>query len=482
MGFVGRGRELRALQAEFDACVESGEGRFVTIRGRRQVGKSSLVEHWLRGYGGPSVFFEAHGYTETRELERFREVLAGSDLPSAASAVGVTLRDWQAALTLAAAGASPSRPSVIVLDEFPDLCERVRGPDGAPAPSPQEGAVRAAWRELQKRPVVLILIGSDLSMMSRLTSYGSPLFQRPTKQLVVDPLSPLEVSRISGRTGDDALDAYLVTGGFPRLVGLWRSGSLESFLRKELADESSEFVGAAERILDGELPTAVAARTVLSVIGSGERTHTSIANGTGIAGKNLTSPLRTLADKRIVASSLPLSRTRSDARRYHVADAYLRFWLRFIEPISGEIRRGIGATNAARIASQFPDFAGRAIEPLARSALERLAAADDPGLRGTRVVGGFWTKDNRVEVDLVGADTDTPGPSLRIAFVGTIKWRTRAPLDGADIARLEDATGRIAGADRTTPVVAVTRRGVARVARPISVVTAEEILEAFPAE
>jgi hypothetical protein len=64
----------------------------------------------------------------------------------------------------------------------------------------------------------------------------------------------------------------MVTGGFPRTVGLWDRGSLEAFLRGELADPSSEFVGAAERILDGELPSAVAGRTVLSVIGEAQRT------------------------------------------------------------------------------------------------------------------------------------------------------------------------------------------------------------------
>ena len=153
--FVGRGRELRALQAELDACRDTGEGRLMMIRGRRQVGKSALVEHWLEAYDGPSVFFEAHGYTETRELARFRDALTSSSLPSAVQGRGVTFGDWQAALTTAAADASRERPSVIVLDEFPDLCEKGRDADGNPAPSPQEGGIRAAWRTLQKLPFIV---------------------------------------------------------------------------------------------------------------------------------------------------------------------------------------------------------------------------------------------------------------------------------------------------------------------------------------
>jgi hypothetical protein len=318
-------------------------------------------------------------------------------------------------------------------------------------------------------------------MMSRITSYGAPLFQRPTRQLVVEPLPPREVSQLSGRLSEDALDSYLVTGGFPRIVGLWEHGSLEAFLARELADPSSEFVAAAERILDAELPSAVAARTVLSVIGEGQMTHSSIVQGTGIAGNNLGHPLRSLSDKGIIGSALPLSTRRSDARRYHVADPYLRFWLRFIEPIRSQVARGIGASNAARIAHQFPDFAGRAIEPLVRSAIERMCAAGDERFAGARVVGGYWTRDHQVEVDLVGTDRDTPGPKTRIAFAGTVKWRTRQPLDGSDVAALEAALARLPGAGQKTPLVAVSRRGFSGIAGPVAQVTADEILAAFSA-
>jgi AAA+ ATPase superfamily predicted ATPase len=318
-------------------------------------------------------------------------------------------------------------------------------------------------------------------MMERLTSYGFPLFQRPTRQLVVNPLSPLEVSRITGRTGAEALDAYLVTGGFPQVVRRWASGSLASFLRAELSDPSSEFVRGAERILAGELPAAVQARTVVSVIGSGERTYSGIAAGTGIRGNSLARPIAALQDKRSVTSSLPLSGAASDARRYRVADPYLRFWLRFLEPIRSEIDRGIGATSAAAIVRIFPDYAGRAIEPLIRSAIERRIAGGDSRFGGARIVGGYWTRDNQTEVDLVGAERETP-PVRSIGFVGTIKWRSAAPLGGQDVADLERASSRIAGVATGTVVVGVSRSGFTAIARPIVEVTPDEILEAFPAD
>jgi AAA+ ATPase superfamily predicted ATPase len=447
--------------------------------------KSWLVSEFVERYDGPRLFFEAHGYTETRELERFRAALAASSLPSAPLAGGgLAFTDWEGALLAAASGAAADRPSVIVLDEFPDLCERRRGPDGGLLPSPQEGSIRAAWRTLEQMPVVLVLIGSDLAMMERLAVYRAPLYQRPTREMLVPPLSPLEVARLTGRTGADALDAYLVTGGFPRIARLWSGGSLDDFLSSSLADPGSELVHTAARILDAELPVNVNARSILSVIGAGERTNAGISARTGIKTTNLTvpkGPITVLAEKRIIASALPLSTAKSVERRYWIADPYLRFWLRFIEPALSEIERGLGPTVAPSISRDFGDYLGRAIEPLVREALVRLSLAGDPTLHGARAVGAFWTRDNRVEVDLVGADREVP-PAGSVAFVGTIKWRDRAPLTGSDVAALVRSAARVAGVSATTPLVAVSRTGFDRIAAPIRQVEPDEILAAFPAD
>jgi AAA+ ATPase superfamily predicted ATPase len=395
----------------------------------------------------------------------------------------VVFGDWEVALLAAASGATAEHPSVIVIDEFPDLCER-RGSDGTVS-SPQEGSVRAAWRRLEQSPVVLVLIGSDLAMMERLTVYGAPLYQRPTRELVVPPLSPLEVSRLGRRSAAAALDAYLVTGGFPKVVRLWQEGDLAAFLAEAMADPYSDFVRTGSRILDSELPSNVNARSVLSIVGSGERTNRAIATGTGIGTSNLTvprGPLSVLAQKGIVASALPLSVRPSRDRRYRIADPYLRFWLRFIEPSLGEIERGLGPSLAPRIAAAFRDYRGRAIEPLIREALERLSIAGDTTFDGARAVGAFWTRDGTAEVDLVGADRGDP-PVGTIRFVGTIKWRERQRVAGSDIAALIRDAARIPGTAPATRLVAVSRSGFDhRIAAPVRRVSPEEILEAFPAD
>ncbi|MDA8184298.1 MAG: AAA family ATPase [Actinomycetota bacterium] len=483
--FVGRARQLRDLDQEL-VRARRGEGRLVAVRGRRQVGKSRLVSEFVERYDGPSLFFEAHGYTETRELERFREKLSASTLPSAALAGGgVAFSDWEAALLAAASNASRETPSVIVIDEFPELCERGKNDDGTIKFSPQEGSVRAAWRTLERLPVVVILVGSDLSMMESIAVYGAPLYQRPTREMLVPPLSPLEAARLSGRSGAEAIDAYLVTGGFPRLVGSFRDDSLEDFLVAVLSDADSDLVRIGRRMVEGDLPSGQGARSVLSVVGAGERTLSGISNGTGFAAKNLTvprGPLTALTARRIVASALPLSTEPSKGRRYWVDDTYLRFWLRFIEPASSEIERGLGHLIASRIAAAFRDYSGSAVEPLVRTGIERLSIAGDETFDGARAVGSYWTRSNQVQVDLVGAERDTP-PVDRVAFVGSIKWREAGAFTASDASALQRLVDQVPGAGAGTRWVAVSRMGFARrIAAPVRRVEPDELLAAFPAD
>ena len=55
MEFIGRSQELAVLQRHLKA-VEDGEARLVSVRGRRQVGKSRLVSEFVSRSGFPQLF------------------------------------------------------------------------------------------------------------------------------------------------------------------------------------------------------------------------------------------------------------------------------------------------------------------------------------------------------------------------------------------------------------------------------------------
>ncbi len=196
--------------------------------------------------------------------------------------------------------------------------------------------------------MLLLVVGSDVSIMEGLGTYGRPLYQRATRETVLDPFTPWELAKMLNLGPVDAFDAYLVLGGFPLIAQAWRACGFWAFLGQQLSDPTSPLIVTGERILQAEFPTEVQAKTVLRAIGTGERTFTGIQQRAGgIQPGSLTRALATLTEtKGVVESLVPHVPGRSNATRYVVGDAYLRFWLRFIGPNLTAIERGRGTSSS----------------------------------------------------------------------------------------------------------------------------------------
>ncbi|MFI2649733.1 ATP-binding protein [Micromonospora fulviviridis] len=470
-GFVGRTRELALLNGMLDRVARGGRagrpGRALLMRGRRRVGKSRLVEEFVERAAVPYLFFTASAQpTAAADLQLFVSTAAGSTLPGAALFAGQSPATWDAALTLLAAALPTDRPSVVVLDEMPYLIATDPG---------FEGTLQKVFdRELSRRPVLLICIGSDLAMMEALNDYGRPFHQRAT-EMVVPPLSPDDVGEMLDLSPAEAVDAYLVTGGLPLVLDEWSLGAtLHEYLAAAVTDPTSALLVSGERALAAEFPAQSQAGVVLRAIGSGERTFSSIARAAGgMPQASLTRALRLLSEKRIVDVALPLSTRPSRETRYLVSDPYLRFWLSFLGPYLPEIERGRGDLTLARIRSSWTSWRGRAVEPVVRESLRRMPAGHLPA--ETAVVGGYWTRTNDPEIDLVGADR-TP-VAKRITFVGSIKWLENGPFDAHDLGRLVLHRAQLPGADERTPLIAVARSG--RSVEGVTLLGPEHLLTAW---
>jgi AAA+ ATPase superfamily predicted ATPase len=442
--FIGRERDMARLQRHLDAVIDDGRGRLLSVRGRRQAGKSRLVTEFADRTGLPQLFFTGARLAEPRaELARFAMEAARSSLPGASLLDDVVLDSWAGALRLLAA-ALPDAPAVVVFDEFPWLC----------GVSPDlEGALQVAWdRIFEQRPVLFVLIGSDISVMEALGTYERPLFGR-VNELVVNPFELGDTAQMIA-TGDPsiAIDAQLITGGYPRLCAEWRGAA------DQLVDENSELADVGRNVLTAEFPPDLQATRVLVAIGSGERTFKGISTRSGIGEQQLARSLETLTTvKRAVSADRPMSLKPGNDPRYRVADSYLRFWLRFIEPSLPDIARGRPDLALRRVRESWPEFRGRAIEPIIRASVERLVL-DDPDLAGTGAIGGYWTRSTTVEVDLVGVDR-WPG-ARKVTLTGSVKWRGHSPFDRRDLADLIEQRASVPGA-ADAALVGVSRAGFA---------------------
>ncbi|MFJ1757508.1 ATP-binding protein [Kitasatospora sp. NPDC088134] len=441
--FVGRRTELALLAKRLDRVAAAGAGTAVAIRGRRQVGKSRLVQEFCDRAGVPYLFSTAtKGASPVEAVAGFLADLRESPLPRDADLVpAAAAGSWPDAFRILAA-ALPDRPSIVVLDEVPWLAEQ----DGL-----FDGALQTAWdRLLAKRPVLLLLLGSDLHMMERLTAYDRPFYGR-ADNLVLGPLNPAETGAALGLAPADAIDAHLVSGGLPGILRAWPHATPAlRFLEQECADPASPVFSVPESSLLAEFPAPDQARRVLEAVGGGDRTHANIAATAGsregaLASGSLSPLLRRLVEeKRVLATDEPLSTHPGKPVLHRIADSNLRLYLAVLRSAQEQARRGRPEAAFRVVERRWTAWRGRAVEPLVRESLE--LAAMDGALPWAQVeaVGGWWNRQFDPEVDLVGADRAPV--ARRISFVGSTKWLL-SPFDGHDLAALTHAAPQVPGFD-----------------------------------
>ncbi|MGI9016130.1 MAG: ATP-binding protein [Euzebya sp.] len=474
MSFWGRTRELARLRDELDRVITDGAGRMVTLRGRRQVGKSTLLTKFVETAGLPYLFTTAvknaspdvHAATAAADAATSRWPLPNAEL--ALSATVSSWADFLRGLTLAV----DTSPAVIVIDEFPWATE---------SDPTLEGTLQAIWdQHLSAKPILLVLVGSDVAIMQRLTEHDRPLFGR-AEDWVLNALTPAQVADALGnRDAMDAIDVYLATGGYPRMVlDAARHPDTRTYIADALQTDGSRLTVTGIRILDTEFRDHDSARAVLEAIGSVESGHatfsSTVANLAPDRAVNILSrTLPTLVDaKRVVAIDVPVgAKPTTKLRRYRITDPYLRFWLRYCQPHLPAIARGRGDIAVAAFDRDFSSWRGRAVEPVIHDAISQQATTNGR-LADVVTVGTWWDRTNQHEYDVVGANRRGT-----VLIVGTVKWRQTRPVTAGDIAALTKARAivpRAAGAR----LLAVCPAGIQTNAAADVVIDADGVLDSY---
>ncbi|TYB59841.1 ATP-binding protein [Nonomuraea sp. PA05] len=464
-GFIGRTRDLAKLDRYLARVRRSDRpGRAILMRGRRRVGKSRLAEEFIRRSGLPSLFYTADPQPQSDQIAQFAAEVAASNLQGASLFDGVAPTSWDSALRLLAQAVPQDSPSIVVIDELPYLMKQ----------DPHlEGKLQGLFdREFSRRPMLLILIGSDLSIMEAINQYDRPFYMRAS-EMVINPLTVADVADKLGLPAAESIDAYLITGGLPMILDEWPAGAtVTEFLHNAIPDSTSALTVSGERVVAAEFPPEAQARSLLKAIGAGQRTFSSISRtAAGIPGTSLQRSLAILQDKRMVTAEVPLSVRPSKERRYHIADTHLRFWLSFIEPGMAAIDRDRGDLVLQRIERSWTAWRGAAVEPLIRESLRRVDGLPE----NTGAIGGFWTRTNNPEIDLIGADREPV--AKKITFAGSVKWLENRPFDHHDLSELIVHRSRMPGADTSTPLYAVARSGCE--VDGVTHITPEHLLDAW---
>lgn len=329
--FIGRDRELSVLEE----LADSGRPEFFVLYGRRRVGKTELLQRFCQRRR--AVYFLAAQVRDKDNLAAFRRTLREAlDDPLLD---GVEFADWSAALGYAAQRAREER-LVVVLDEFPYLCEANPG-----VPS----LLQRFWDTQGKHgQLMLVLCGSQVSFMEReVLAERSPLFGRRTAQRRLEPLAPSSALQFFADWSlTERVQAYGILGGMPAYLQRFDTDlDLEKNLQREVLRPEGYLFDEVAFLLRTELNTPATYNSILHAVARGAEKVGDVALSVGIDSTTANKYLHVLRELGLVERQVPLTDPdplRSRKGVYRIGDRFLAFHFRHVQPHLSLIQTGQG--------------------------------------------------------------------------------------------------------------------------------------------
>lgn len=424
--FVGRQRELALL----DTFWQRPGAALLIAYGRRRVGKTSLLVHWLQQRGVRALYWVAEPTSAYDQLRAFSQALYTFANPTTPPPPTFTYATWEQALDQVAALARQERLALL-LDEFTYLLAN------NPAIA---GTFQNAWdHQLRHTNLLLVLCGSHLGMMERhALAYQAPLYGRAAAQLRLEPL-PFSAARLyfPNYNAAERVAIYALFGGIP---AYWErldpQRTIAENIRRELLTPNNLMQAEPRLLLYDFVREPDNYIAILRAIAHGQRTQQEISRFTGLAQGHISRYLAGLHDTGFVERRVPVTaEPNSRQGRYHIIDPYLRFYYRFLAARQTQLALGIDEPALAEIQRHLLDYIGtHTWEELGREWVMRAGAAGRLPFLADQV-GSVWNK--AAQVDVVGINR-----MEKTLILGECKWSPQ-PMSTEVLTELADKTDTI---------------------------------------
>ena len=361
--FFGRESQLEQLEALWGKSVSS----FVTCRGRRRVGKSTLIEEFARRSGARFIRIEGvrpgKGTTAADERAAFARQLAKQT-----GASRKTPEDWLAAFDALDGRISDDGRTVVLLDEISWLAH---GDDTF------ADYLKIAWDGGLKKHgrLVLVACGSVSAWIRDNIVRNRAWVGRRSLDMVVPELPLRECAKFWGKAAGridvrEIVDVLSVTGGVPRyLEEIDPRRSAEENIR-QLAFRPNGVLRDDFDDMFGDVVTSkpkLAAR-VLRCLVDGPRSCAEVAKALGIGrGGDVSAAMSVLEEAGFAAPECtrnPETGEEHRERRYRLRDNYARFYLKYVEPQKAVIDEGSFSFSSLREFEGWDTVMGLAFENL----------------------------------------------------------------------------------------------------------------------
>ena len=337
--FYGREEDIADLMALWRKPTAS----LVTCRGRRRIGKSTLIEEFARRSKAKFIEIAGEaprkGMTDDDQLKAFGRQLAAYVKEGSCSAPG----DWAAAFRTLDGVIGDGR-TIVFLDEISWM--------GQYAPD-FPGDLKTAWdTRFKKHPrLILVLCGSVSTWIRENILNNTGFVGRASQNCLLREL-PLDVCRKFWRgaanrvASREIFDVLSVTGGVPRyLEELDPSLSAAENIRRMCFCSKSLLRDDFDQIFNSVFGENAAVKSrILAALMSGHLTMSEVAAEIGMErGGLITNHLDELKTAGFVAADdglNPATGRPAKCTRYRISDNYTRFYLKYILPFAKMIDEG----------------------------------------------------------------------------------------------------------------------------------------------
>lgn len=406
MSFYNRKKELLLL----DDVYNRTNAQFMVIYGRRRIGKTALINHWLeKRIKTTNIYWVAHRSSAKILLHSFSQSIAPL---LGISDEGFTFSNWEVALKQLSEISTKKR-IVIAIDELPYLIEAV--------PS-FTSILQACWDQyLSKSKIFILICGSHFHMMQHefISPKGS-LYGRTTSDLLLHEIAPNEIKLfLSKYSPEQIIETFSIIGGVPKYLELWNDGkTIFKNLEELILSPVTIFRQEPVFLIQDEISDIRSYLAILEAIGSGMRPQKDIAEKTGIALPNISKYLNVLANlgfiRRIISIDAP-DKTNTRMTSYEIRDSYLRFYFSCIQPFISLLEQGRNQRLLDIIKEKFNTYVARnGFEELCRRYITTIGDSGNLSFIPDDI-GRIWNRN--VEIDIAAINTKD-----KHLLLGECKW------------------------------------------------------------
>ena len=404
--FIGRQRELEILNEVWD----SPRAQMLILYGRRRVGKTALLTHWMQTAGRRVLYWVASPTSAMAQLRSFSQAVYNFASPRSPAPDGFTYGSWEQAWQQVA-WLSQNERLALFIDEFTYLLQVEPG---------VAGQLQNFWDStLSGSNLVLVLSGSHLGMMKReFLSYQAPLYGRASGQIHLQPL-PFGMTHVyfPNYSAVDRVAIYAIFGGIP---AYWERidprQSVSQNIRRQLLRPNNLMQSEPRLLLQDFISDPHNYVAILTAIAHGARTPKEIEASTGLPNVQVPKYLSVLAEAGFVERKTPVTASpKSRTGKHQLVDPYLRFYYRFLAGRQEQIALGIQDQALAEISRHMIDFIGtHTWEELCREWTLRAGAKGVLPFLPDQV-GSAWNTKTQIDV----AGINRMGKTL---ILGECKW------------------------------------------------------------